>query len=676
MMKFSLRNSVIWTVFALIVTMMFMSGCGSMEGEVDINQPPNVSFVTVPEDSSVFDYAPVIYWTGNDPDGFVKHYSYADIIDAEAIANPIAYIDKIPDEAWVDTLATQAQIFLLTDAGDTTEHIFYIRCTDNLGLQSEEVKYRTFFRTNNAPNIPRIGPTGTDETLFSNRYVVQDTLFSAPSRTAFYPGIQFTWRGSDPDDKALYTIPLEFKASLVKAPSDTQFTTQWNDDQELNITDLETGFYTLNVWARDDGLTESVAPARVEFNVINPTFEHNLLVIMENFAASAFGLPTADSLTSFYPELLAEIAPQLENVDLDLDDGVDVKFLNFTNTADALISKSLISQYKMVIIAADQFNLTNQPFNANYVADKTQVMEEYLRVGGRVWTMGRMIGRGSLNYRRGIFGQQELMMFNFFGVEDIEIREANMLGSKCYAEWIGTSPGIQGMTGLTFDSTKVDENFPPGEQFGYVDTTNYGQSGVDPIARTVGAQTTQYFSSFTAGRLVSVENENVHTIEEVDAGNGTFLFPPTSTQCYLQTAHPNVKWDDDYPITVINETFRLLEYPNYQGEVQWVNNDQILISYSEGIPWSNSVGSNAWNERDSIRVSYTYDPISEMHLKPCEIRVEMVDTRNNAFNTLRFRTAVSSFSYYFVKEEETVEVWTEMLDWFFNPQLNTTIYDN
>jgi len=666
--------------------MLVVSGCGEMKGDIDTNQPPNVSFVTVPQDSSIFDFAPIIYWTGNDPDGFVRHYSYADIIDAEAVTNPIDYITQIPDEAWVDTLATQAQIFLLTEAGDTTEHIFYIRCTDNEGLQCEEIKYRTFFRTNNAPNIPRIGPTGTDETLFSTRYVVQDTLFSAPSLTAFYPGIQFTWRGSDPDDKALYTIPLEFKASLVKAPSDTQFITQWSDDQELNIVDLETGFYTLNVWSRDDGLTESVAPARVEFNVLNPTFEHNLLVVTETPFTPPFGLPLVDSLTTFYRELLETVAPNLEHVTLNLDDGIDVRFMNVSSPQTASISKSLISQYKMVIFAADQFNSTHSVFTGNYVEEKTQVMEEYLQVGGRIWVMGRMVAKGALDYSRtdaGVnFGQEELMMFNYFGVEDIAYPDGlhigGPFGAQCFAEWIGTSPGIQGLTGLTFDDNKADENFVPSQDtppyYGYVDSTNYGQSGVDPIARSTGAQTTQYIKSITSGLLIEVEEENTLTIERVDLDNngidpGDLYFPPTSTECYLRTNNPNVTEVS----RVINKTFLDAGYPNYEGEIQFINNNQILVSYDEGVPWSNSEGNNPWNGRDSILVDYVYDPISELHLKPCEVRVEMVEARDGAFSTLRFRTALSTFSYYFVEEDETVEVWTEMLDWFYNPNLNTMI---
>ncbi len=55
-------------------------------------------------------------------------------------------------------------------------------------------------------------------------------------------------------------------------------------------------------------------------------------------------------------------------------------------------------------------------------------------------------------------------------------------------------------------------------------------------------------------------------------------------------------------------------------------------------------------------------------MKPCEIRYERVE--GGTINELRYRTAMSSFAYYFVVQEDAKAAWVRMLDWFFNPALN------
>lgn len=398
-----MRSKTLFLLTALLMLplLVFLQGCGDVEGDLNANQSPTVEFVNVHNnsDSTVYDIAPMIYWKGNDPDGFIEFYSYADITESAAIENPVEYIDRIPDEAWVDTIATQARVYLLSQEGDTTEHVFFLRAEDNSGAQSDVI-FRRFHRTNQAPRIPMIGLTGTDEGEYGTRYVVEDTLFTAPSVTNIYPGIQFSWRGSDPDDKALFTVPLEYQAVLVKSPAETVFVNPWTDQVDIQLIDLQTGFYTLNVWARDDGLTRSVAPARAEFYVIRPTFEHNMLVVLESPIPGfnpVVSPPTRDAVRAYYEDLLAQVAPQLQFVNLDLNDGVDVRFVTTEVAADK-IPRSLIHQYKLTLFIADHA-LPQGNFDAqNYIPEKEQVMEDYLRVGGRVWQMGRMLYKSGLHY--------------------------------------------------------------------------------------------------------------------------------------------------------------------------------------------------------------------------------------------------------------------------------------
>lgn len=656
-----------------------LQGCGDIQGDLDENRAPSVQFVNVHDnsDSLVYDFAPIIHWSGSDPDGFIEYYSYADVTDSAAIENPIEYIPRVPEETWVDTIATQARIYLLTEAGDTTEHVFYVRAEDNKGMQSDII-YRRFRRSNNAPYIPRIGITGSDESLFDTRYVVEDTLFSAPEITNIYPGIQFSWRGSDPDDKALFSIPLEYQAVLVKAPSDTVFVNPWTDEVEIQLVNLETGFYTLNVWARDDGLTKSVAPARAEFNVIRPTFEHNLLVALESpiqgFNGEIQNPPTRDAVQSYYEDLLAEVAPNVTMVNLDLSDGIDVRYFRLTSPSQT-IPRSLIHQYKLVVFAADHLN-SEFPWGGtgddDYMDRKQEVLDDYLRVGGRVWQTGRTLWRGGMFFNPQQNPEGAQLLEDFFGVDSLS-PPPNDAGNNPYrtqtflmrADFIKTFHGLPSFPDLQFDSSKTDENGfingQTGEPFGYWGD-DFGMSGVDRIARNEDATTTQYFVSRTFGTEVEVEDEDSHVLptgtNAIDDEFEDVFFPPTSTNAYLVTKNNNV----DQITSIINWTFQQEGRSNDEAEVVVISDDLVRVSYSEGQPWSDS---------DSLQVDYIYNPISVMHLKPVEVRREGVQggSQINPFPALRFRTALTTFSYYFIEQEDAVTAWVQMLNWFYNPAI-------
>lgn len=658
MQKQTYRNSVLLGIAVLVFAAMF-AGCGGYDGSVDVNKAPVVSFVTVPLDSSEFNFAPVIYWKGNDPDGFVEYYSYADITDEAALENPVEFYEQIPNEAWVDTIATEARIYLLTDAGDTTEHVFYVRCFDNEGMVNDGVIYRTFFRSNQAPSIPRVGVTGEpDDSLLTHKYI-GDTLFSATEVTETWGGIQFSWRGTDPDDKALYKIPLQFQPILVKSPGDTVFTKQWSDAQDIVLTNLDTGFYTLYIWARDDGFTLSSAPARVEFNVIRPTFENNLLIILE-MPDATYNMPPPDTLKNFYTSLIEEVAQHDSLADVDLlFDGVDVRFLNLEGTltrADQVVPKSLIHQYKVVVMAADQFYRGNI-YNQRYTQRRNEVFLHYLQVGGRVWLQGRTLGSKVLPIAAGVNSDQEQLLFDDYlaisNVTGLDLWTETAL--TAYSEFIGSRTALEGeFTSMDFDTSKAAYNW-----FGYVDSLNYGQTGVEILGRGAGAVTTQYFNSLTDTYMGYVESDPATIPSNVTIGGVEYTYPAWETGCFVQTTYDNV-----YPDSVkkVHNITKLdAGEPNWEGQVVSVNNNIIQVSYEQG---------GTWKATDSLSVEYWYNPLSIFHLKPVEIRHEEVETIDFTFSQLRYRTAISTFSYFFMEREEVVDNWATMLSWFFDSRIH------
>ncbi len=653
---------VLGLALSLVILAGMLAGCGDVEGEQDTNQSPVVKFVTVPLDSSEFSYAPTVYWAGSDPDGFVEYYSYADITDSAAIQDPVGFYDQVPDEAWTDLIATEAQIYLLTEQGELTEHVLYVRCFDNEGAVNEDVVFRTFYRTNQAPYIPRVGVMGASDDELATDVYISDTLYSGTKETSIWSGIQFQWRSSDPDDQALYTIPLEYKTILVKAPGDTIAESEWTEDQDIQIVNLETGFYTLYVWCRDDAFEESPAAGRVEFNIIRPTFEHDILVIVE--APDGNGLrsfPKTDSLKNYYNTLFTDIAPEVwvdesDSTDLGhlLSDGT-IRFWqvdDLTNYMDAVVPHALIHQYKMVIVASDQ--VVTSALNQNYAAYRNRVLVDYLRVGGRLWYMGRSLLHKIPNDnpadRDDLGDYDTILMEDFFGADAIVHGPLTMSGSSyALAEFIGTIPALQTFPELDFVDTMKYQNYITFEGNIYRDSLNYGESGAGMIVRYSESITTQYFNSFTSTYIGVVNDENSTVLRDDDASEQL----PNQTSCFIQTDHDNV-----YPDSVTkveNITLRDAGYSNWQGEVVGVNGDLIYVSYSPD---------QDWLPGDSLAVSYKYNPLSDYHLAPCEIRNEISEVSDLVFTELRSRAALTSFSYYFVDYDGTKSAFIQMLSWF------------
>ena len=178
-------------IFFIVSTIILtgLTSCDLMKGDENANQAPEIWFINVPIDSSEFSYAPEVHWQGYDSDGFVNGYEYHDDASVEAVeayqagdATLQAYIDNLDESIWVSTDEASQVIYLLTEEGDTTEHVFMVRCVDNLGMHSE-VKVRTFYRTNQRPNPPVLRwslhdlrcDDGTDG--YDTLYTVCDTLF-------------------------------------------------------------------------------------------------------------------------------------------------------------------------------------------------------------------------------------------------------------------------------------------------------------------------------------------------------------------------------------------------------------------------------------------------------------------------------------------------------------------
>jgi hypothetical protein len=600
----------------------------------------------------VLSYAPVVYWKGHDPDGFVEYYSYADVADQEFIAafreDPGYYFAHQGELTWVDTSAMSARIYLLTEAGDTTEHVVFIKAVDNLGAESQNLTYKTFYRTNNPPNNPEIKPMEKPDTDFSLHYVVEDTLFCLNELTPLWQGISFDWRSDDPDDKELYQIPLEFSYYLIKSPGDTLWDksdSSWSETNQIQLFGLETGNYTFSVWVRDDGLTPCAEPATISFNVVEPTFENHILLVDETVDAGVFEASGAD-ISAFYWNLLENLEGTLENDNFTVD-GVDVMLLDNSDSnakKDCPLPYSLIGQYKLVMIYGDDHSQAA----AVYVDNRNEVLADYLDVGGRVWYIGRRILSGEFGYNDGDIAADGFLA-TYMQIQTGFASNRQSPGQQI--EFIGAQPVIPN------DWPELDVD--PSKVAGINDPQSSDSSAlmeVDWFTRSDEATTLYTFYSNTADTTVTspyVYNEDSEVLDNA-----------TEAECIVIPDHSGS----------LLEVYRVENISKgVVGSIMWWNADEIRVSY-QGEPWSDA---------DTLQVDYKYDPISDMHLKPVVIRYESQPRIANEIEiggetvtyytyVLGYRTALFAFPLYFMDDSDgaVTEVARKMLDWFFYPQIH------
>lgn len=634
-----------------------------LDGDMTPGEAYFIDFSFVIEDYYVFTYAPLVHWVGYDPDGFVEYYRYADVIDPEFIANfreDTSYFWQHENElVWTDTSAMQARIYLLTSEGDTTEHLFFIKAVDNDSMESQNLAYKTFFRSNNAPNNPEIKPLAAAETEYSLNYVVEDTLFCLEELTPLWSGISFNWKGSDPDDKELYQIPLEFTYYLIKTPGDTIWAwsnPNWSDESQIQLFDLETGSYTFSVWARDDGYTLSDLPATIAFTVVKPTFQHHILVVDETADSGPFQANSADSVNMFYQNLLSSLEGQLEN-DNYIMDGVDVRFLDRSNPGSyqqSPIPYSLIGQYKLVFIYDDDHGQVPGP----YMTNRNEVLGDYLDVGGRLWVSGRMLLVGSYGYSDGdvSMGSGDFLA-NYMQLQTgFGAKYEKVVTGQQDMEFIGAMPVLEGYPDIQVDTNRVRmiTGYP-------ITSPSNLLMDVDWFTRSEDAVTLYSFNSITADTIAT--SPYVYG-EDSEVAEGA-----TPTQCII---HP-----DNTGLLLVYRVAKIVEITEtdtitVEAQVTSFSPTEIRVTYPYGQPWSAS---------DVLIVDYKYDPISNMHLKPVAVRYEaqprvlhQIEVQGNLLSyytyTLGYRTSIFGFPLFFMRNNEdgeVTEVAREMLNWFFFP---------
>lgn len=391
-------------------------------------------------DTIIYLANPRIYWYGTDEDGRVDAFEYA-VLPTDSLAPHPAGMPTVRNGAgtvdplrfagsataadsldWIELLppnvvqSATVLLFADIDTAVSVDQFLFVRAIDNLGLRSE-IEFARYARQNHPPEsyidldtIEIIQPNAA-----SDRVVRSRKYFSLPQSTVKYPGITIGWSGSDSVDFPDEQPPFEFNWVLYGPYSDKVLAlpdssklirtndnlgtprVEWTDLDRYTFFNLRTGWYVFEVRARDDAFVTDPEPAMARFEVVEPSFVKNyLLMDATNYTNGALLNAGSYNFRDPRPDSLLPDTIRAHYEALFTDQGYafvkpnDLWYRQLDQCADCyapLPDRDVIGTYKAVIMYDEDMQL---PLDRdNTIREYEAVLTEYMNVGGRVILIGR-----------------------------------------------------------------------------------------------------------------------------------------------------------------------------------------------------------------------------------------------------------------------------------------------
>jgi hypothetical protein len=340
-------------------------------------------------------------------------------------------------------------MFADIDTSVAIDQFLFVRAIDNLGLRSD-IEYARYSRQNHPPEtyirldtIEIIQPNfNSPEEVRSRKY------YSLPQSTATYPGITIGWSGTDstdfPDEQPAFEFnwvlfgPYPDKNSALPDSSKIVRTNdnlstprlEWTDQDRNTFFNLRSGWYVFWVRARDDAFVADPQPAIARFQVVEPSFDKEFLLLdatnwtngsLLNAGSYNFRDPRLDSLT---PDTLRALYESLfSGHGYAFNKATDTWYRQMSESPDAyraLPDRDILARYKALIVYDEDMQI---PLDRdNNIREYSSVLGEYLNVGGRVVLIGRNLFASSVTGWAPTGGPQEATLtgadfgYIYFGV--------------------------------------------------------------------------------------------------------------------------------------------------------------------------------------------------------------------------------------------------------------------
>lgn len=330
---------------AVLIALLVGYGCGGgIIGSPPRNQPPETFFANVPPDSSEIPYRIVLYWYGNDPDGFVIGYEYA-------------INDSIEEWTWVEATEDTVE-FPAPNLSDLDS--IWVRAVDNDSLRDPTPVMRYYTATTIAPETWIVSGHPHPEV-----YCLEQT-------TETWPGIIFCYGGMDPDGEV---VGYETKV-------DAQVWSEVTEESYISIVNLTEGEHTFWVRSIDNAGAHDPSPANIPFTVVVPSFDREMLLIDEslNYLMGTPSWPDDAMVDSFYHNLLPPATGFRKGwVDFDFSGS----FGPAPGSDTIPPTRAILGHYKLLIYHND-----DPTWEDEQLGNIFELLEEYLDVGGNLLMVG------------------------------------------------------------------------------------------------------------------------------------------------------------------------------------------------------------------------------------------------------------------------------------------------
>lgn len=433
-------------IFGLFILVMGIWSCRTKDiTQPNENMPPTTTLANIPVDGDTVFALARIEWDGGDDDGYIIGYEWK---------YTTTYLSS-GEQVELDWQFTEeTSLTIAFNSGDPTgnQQEFQVRSIDNSEVADPTPAVKTFFTLPTAaPEIDIVTPT--DELDF----------FALQQVTDWFLGIPLTYTGNDLDEFGQIT---EWGWSV----DGNEY--HWTTDTTLYIdpADIPAPFYgahEIGVIARDNTniLSEE---AKVTINLIQPTFEKDILIIDET--VEEFFPPSARTtdahVDSFYAELFG--VPNIE------EDHWDYEYHELRG--NPLPSLEKIGQYKMILWHAD-----NQPSGGapHKLALHEDLFKNYMSIGGDFFMSGWRILK---SFAWGKAFPTDFEEDSFVG-EYLHILRANE--SPVYlGDFVGGYGIYEGFTDIYADSSKL-EGYPYNNMMVQVNTIEIAGGFTDILYRYI-----------------------------------------------------------------------------------------------------------------------------------------------------------------------------------------------
>jgi hypothetical protein len=416
-------------IYPLILLFIFITNYYNCQKNVSgphPNETPTTTIANVPIDGDTLFALVQLQWDGGDNDGYIKgfEYKYTTYYSDETGNFDTNAVDSLV-QPWEFTDQTQLTIAFNSFA-KLNKQRFQVRSVDDKGAKDPLPAEKMLYTIQTIPPVVEILTPENNAKAFVKQQV-----------TDWWQGILLKYQGNDEDGEIIeYGWSID-GSDWVWTNDSTMYITP-----DLLATPLE-GQHTIQVIARDNTNILSVDPATIKINLVEPTFNKNILIIDEtNEKDFPSNLRVSDGeVDSLYADIFGVY---------DSDDWWDYEYHELRD--QPVPDLQTLGQYKMVIWHAD-----NRPSqDPHKFVDHEDYLKDYLNIGGDLILSGWRILKS--------FAWDETFPVNFS--DDSFVKEYLHIKTADETPYFpGDFTGARAAFGTDFIELEVDSTKVPGFPF-------------------------------------------------------------------------------------------------------------------------------------------------------------------------------------------------------------------